>query len=157
MPSRRKLIKMTDEERSDYLANARTLIVVSNGVSGFPHPVPMWYYVDQDGVFYCTTFGKSQKVENWKRDPRASLLIESGEEYAELRGVVVYAHTEVIKDCDVVVDTLVNINSKNRDLSEEQHQTLRSNVSGMANKRVALKFTPEHYVSWDHTKLGGHY
>ena len=111
MPSRRTVIEMTDEEIRHYLATEKTLIIVSNGRNGYPHPMPMWFNRDQDGALYCTTFGKSQKVLNWRRDPKATLLVESGEEYAELKGVMIFATCEIIDDHDEVIDTLVAINA----------------------------------------------
>ena len=157
MPSRRTLIEMNDGEIRDYIQNAHTLIIISNGRHGYPHPMPMWFARNEDGSLVCTTFVKSQKVLNWKRDSRATLIIESGEIYSELRGVVIYAETEIIEDSDKVIDTLVSINSKGRELNSEQLTKLRESVAATANKRVALKFTPKKYVSWDHTKLGGRY
>lgn len=157
MPSRRGLIEMDEAERTEFLKTQQTLIIVSNGQGGYPHPMPMWYCVDEEGSLYCTTFSKSQKVLNWRRDPKASLLVEDGTEYNQLRGVVVYARTAVIEDQDVVVDTLVNINTKGRDLNSTQRENLRQQVARTASKRVVLKFTPERYVTWDHQKLGGRY
>ncbi len=157
MPSRRKIIELTDSELDEYLTTSHTLIIVSNGRNGFPHPMPMWFYADGDRNCYCTTFAKSQKVKNWKRDPRASLLIESGEEYAELKGLVVYAQTEIVEDQEVVTETLVNINAKGRTLTDEQRERLRESVGGTASKRVVLKFIPQRFISWDHSKLGGRY
>lgn len=157
MPSRRKIIELTDSELDEYLATSHTLIIVSNGRDGFPHPMPMWFYADEDRNCYCTTFAKSQKVQNWKRDPRASLLIESGDEYAELKGLVVYAQTEIVEDQEVVTETLVNINAKGRTLTDEQRERLRESVGGTASKRVVLKFIPQRFISWDHSKLGGRY
>lgn len=157
MPSRRSSIQLTDEELDAYLNSAHTLIIVSNGRNGYPHAMPMWFYADEARNCYCTTFAKSQKVLNWRRDPRATLLIESGHDYAELKGLMIRAQTEIVEDPAVVVDTLVNINSKGRELSEEQRASLRESVAGTANKRVVLKFVPEKYISWDHAKLGGRY
>lgn len=157
MPSRRKTIELTDSEVDEYLATSHTLIIVSNGRSGFPHPMPMWFYADTERNCYCTTFAKSQKVKNWKRDPRASLLVESGEEYAELKGLVVYAQTEILEDQETVTETLVNINAKGRTLTDEQREKLRQSVGGTASKRVVLKFIPQRFISWDHSKLGGRY
>lgn len=157
MPSRRTQIEMTEEERKQYIADAQTLIIVSNGKNGYPHPMPMWFGVDEDESLLCTTFGKSQKVLNWKRDPKASLLIESGTTYAELRGVVIYAETEVIEDHELVVDTLVMINSSGRELNDERRAKLRESVQPNARKRVALRFVPQRYITWDHRKLGGRY
>ena len=157
MPSRRSLIEMDEAQRKDYINSAQTLIIVSNGKNGYPHPMPMWFGIDDDESLLCTTFGKSQKVVNWRRDPKASLLIESGTQYAELQGVVIYAQTEIIDDHDAIIDTLIKINSRGRDLNESQRAKLRESVQGTAQKRVALRFVPEKYLTWDHTKLGGRY
>ena len=70
MPSRRNNIELSDAEIREFLASRKTLIIVSNGKDGYPHPMPMWFYVDDEGCLYCTTFGKSQKVFNWRRDPK---------------------------------------------------------------------------------------
>ena len=157
MPSRREIIRLTDEEKRDYVVSQKTLIIVGNGRDGYPHPMPMWFYMDDDGNFYCTTFRKSQKVLNFRRDPKASLLIERGHDYAELKSLVVYARCEVIDDFDTVCDTLVKINTKGRDVSEEEAAQLLGAVSKTAEKRVVLKFIPEREVSWDHAKLSGQY
>ena len=157
MSSRRELIQLTDEEIRDYLADARTVVLVSNGRTGYPHPMPMWFYVDNAGIFYCTTVRKSQKVQNFLRDPRASLLVESGEEYAELKSVLAYADCEVIDDFDLVRDVLVKINTKGKVVDEAEVEQLLGAVSQTAEKRVVLKFTPREIISWDHAKLGGSY
>ena len=49
--------------------------------------MPLWY-VPRDGEIWIWTYAKSQKVRNLERDPRATLLIETGHEYAELQGVI---------------------------------------------------------------------
>ena len=154
MPSRRNLIEMSDSELDQYLTTSKTLIIVSNGRNGFPHPMPMWYYAKPERTCYCTTFTKSQKVLNFRRDPKATLLIESGLEYSRLKGLVIYAETEVIEDRETVVDTMIRVNDKNNgDLSDSELKGLNKT----AEKRVALKFTPLEFVSWDHTKLQGVY
>jgi nitroimidazol reductase NimA-like FMN-containing flavoprotein (pyridoxamine 5'-phosphate oxidase superfamily) len=157
MASRRESIEFTQAEVREYAASEKTLIIVSNGKDGFPHPMPMWFYADDEGCFYCTTFSKSQKVRNFQRDPRATLMIESGEEYAALKGLVIYARTEILDSPEDVVDTLVKINTRGADPDPEQLEKLTQAVSKTAEKRVALKFIPERYVSWDHSKLGGKY
>jgi nitroimidazol reductase NimA-like FMN-containing flavoprotein (pyridoxamine 5'-phosphate oxidase superfamily) len=157
MPSRRNNIELSPAEIRAFLDARKTIIIVSNGLGGFPHPMPMWFYVDDANAVYCTTFAKSQKVLNYQRDPRATLLVESGTEYAELKGVVIYARCEIVPGVDDVVDTLVKINTRGRAVDEGQRQALIGAVSKTASKRVALKFHPERYVSWDHAKLGGRY
>src|SRR3974390_1219802 len=98
MPSRRELIKMTPPDMRAYL-NARDRVVVStNGPGGMPHSVPLDYGLDDQARLLVTSFRKSQKVKNLERDPRATLLVESGETYAELKGVMAYADAEIIAD-----------------------------------------------------------
>ncbi len=46
--SRRDQIRLTDDEIADYLRESRTIILVSNGKDGFPHPMPMWFAVDDE-------------------------------------------------------------------------------------------------------------
>lgn len=157
MPSRRELIALSAGEIQAFLEQQKTLIIVSNGPEGYPHPMPMWFYTDPQGCIYCTTFAKAQKVLNWRRDPRASLLVESGEEYAELKSVLIYAQAEVVDDADAVCDALVNISTKGQQPSAQQREALRGQLADTAAKRVLLKFTPQRYVSWDHAKLGGRY
>jgi nitroimidazol reductase NimA-like FMN-containing flavoprotein (pyridoxamine 5'-phosphate oxidase superfamily) len=157
MASRREMIAMTDEEISQYMAEQQTLIIVSNSPNGYPHPMPMWYFADDEGCLNCTTFEKSQKVLNFKRDPKAALLVESGTAYAQLKSVLVYAQAEVIADHDQIVDCLVNINRKGKDLDQAALAKLRESVSQTAQKRVLLKFRPDTIVTWDHSKLEGRY
>lgn len=157
MPSRRESIELTADEIRAYMDSHKTLIIISNGRNGFPHPMPMWFYVDDSGYVYCATFRKSQKVLNFQRDPKAALLIESGVEYAELKSVMIYAMTEIVDDFDVVCDTLVKINTRGVEVDDAQVARLLDGVSKTATKRIVLKFKPEQYVTWDHTKLGGKY
>ena len=157
MPSRRNNIELSAAEIREFLASQKTLIIVSNGKDGYPHPMPMWFYVDDEDRLYCTTFGKSQKILNWRRDPKASLLVETGTEYAQLKGVVIYARAEVIEDLDTAIDTLVKINTRGTTVDAAQRQALTAAVSKTAAKRAVIKFYPERYVSWDHSKLGGRY
>ncbi len=157
MPSRRESIELTVDERREFLDSSKTIIIVSNGRDGYPHTMPMWFYRAQDDCIYCTTFRKAQKVLNYKRDSKATLLVESGLEYAELKSVMIYATAEVIDDLETVQDTLLNINTRGQEVDPAQRETLIEAMSGTAPKRVVIRFTPDKYVSWDHSKLGGVY
>lgn len=157
MPSRRELIQLTPEEIDAFLAEQKTIILVSNGKDGYPHPMPMWFCFDPDGTVYCTTFRKAQKVLNLQRDPRAALLVESGEQYSDLKSVLIYSKAEIVDDKDAVVDVLVRINTRGQTVSAADREKLSDAVASTAEKRVLLKFVPERYVTWDHAKLGGRY
>lgn len=155
--SRRDQITMTLEEISDFLQNSRTIILVSNGKDGFPHPMPMWYAVDENNVVYMTTFRKSQKINNLKRDPRVSLLVESGDVYQQLKSVVIYTEVELVSDVEATRDILFNISVQRGDLQADAGEAIREGMLNTASKRMGMKFTPDKIISWDHSKLGGVY
>lgn len=148
---------MTESEASAFAREQQTLIIVSNGHDGFPHPMPMWFAVDESGRFLVSTFGRSQKVRNFGRDPRATLLIEDGSTYQSLRGLVVKAKTEIIDDLEEVLDAMVLIRMKGAEAKTAELEALREAVRPASQKRVILRFTPESMMSWDHGKLGGVY
>ena len=129
MASRRDLITMTDDEFHDYVRTEHTLIIVSNGPHGYPHPMPMFFYTDNEERFLISTYGASQKVKNYERDPKAALLIESGAEYEELKAVFMEANAEVIADTDFVVETMMNIR-RQRDPSKKWSKFDMQRASG---------------------------
>ncbi len=162
--SRRDQIVMTKDEVDAYLATKLTVVINSIGRNGVPHPAPMWFAVEDDGALVMTTFTKSQKIQNLKRDPRVTLLLEDGTVYAELRGVIIYGAAELHEDIDAVVAILAAIGRRDAGdasdaggvaaaLSEAEQAGLRA----QAQKRTAIRVKPTKIVSWDHRKLGGVY
>jgi len=156
--SRRGLIQMSDDEMRSYVRGSKTIILTSNGPGGFPHPMPMWFGIDEDGTIRMTTFRASQKVKNLKRDPRVSLLVESGEEYSELMGVVFYGKAEVIDDIDAVTRTLIAASTRGQPpMTPEAREGMAKVMAKTAAKRVCSLLKPERVSSGDHRKLGGTY
>ena len=88
---------MTDGEVQTYLAQQRTMIRVTNGPSGHPHTVAMWYGL-VDGAIWFETKAKSQKAVNLRRDPRITCLIEDGHTYDTLRGASFECVPEIDQD-----------------------------------------------------------
>jgi len=156
--SRRDQIVMTDDEIAAYLRGKHTIVITSIGRDGVPHPVPMWFAVEDDGAIVMSTFTKSQKIQNLKRDPRVALLAEDGEVYAELRGVLITGEAELLSDTDDVVAIL---NAISRDGGEASATALseaeQAGLRAQAAKRTGIRVRPQKTVSWNHRKLGGVY
>ena len=153
--SRRDAIKMSPEEVQAFLEEERTVTCATNGRHGFPHLMPLWYVL-RDGRLWAWTYGKSQKVKNLERDPRATLQVEAGIEYAELRGVMLRCDVEIHRDVDVVVDFAMELVGRYSGTGPE-HDAARDAFRAQAPKRVALEFVERERVTWDHRKLGGAY
>ncbi len=74
----RKDISMTADEREAFLSEGmKTLQVATIGRDGSPHVAPMWFVLD-DGKVAFRSFTKSQKIVNLQRDPRLTVLVETG-------------------------------------------------------------------------------
>jgi PPOX class probable F420-dependent enzyme len=152
--SRRELIQMREDEVLAFLDEERVVVCATNGKDGFPHLMPLWYVV-RDGELWAWTFAKSQKVRNLERDARATLQVEAGEEYQELRGVMLKCDVEVIRETDRVLDLGLAIFA--RYTGGEVGDEVRAMVEKQAAKRVAMRFAERDRATWDHRKLGGTY
>ena len=160
MPSRRDLIKMTDAEAAAFLREQRTVICATNGKDGWPHLMPLWFVVRQD-TLWAWTFAKSQKTRNLERDARATLQLETGEEYQELRGIMVETDVTIHTDVEVVLGVGLEVFARYAPPGAAAGAPLAEEVSAMvaaqAAKRVAFEFVERRRTSWDHRKLGGTY
>ncbi len=156
MPSRRDQIKLTEDEQRELIESERVAVVSSIGPRGWPHSMPLWY-VPRDEEIWIWTFAKSQKVKNLERDPRATLLIETGVEYGELRGVQIEAEAELIRDLDLIVDFGKDLTVRYSDGIESVEGDAAAALEAQAPKRVAIHFHPKRIATWDHRKLGGTY
>jgi PPOX class probable F420-dependent enzyme len=148
---------MTDDEVRQFLDQTKTIILCSIGKDGFPHPMPMWFGLEEDGTVVMTTFTKSQKIQNLKRDPRVSLLAEAGEAYSELRGVVIRGNAEIDTEVENVFATLRKVSVRMGTVPAEDTEAVREGLRASARKRCLIRVEPEKVVSWDHRKLGGVY
>jgi PPOX class probable F420-dependent enzyme len=156
VPSRRDQIKLTADEQAELLSSERVVVVSSIGPRGWPHSMPMWYVV-RDGEIWVWTYAKSQKVRNLERDPRATLLIETGYEYTELRGIQIEALAELIRDPERVVDYAKEMTVRYAEGIESVEGDAAAALEAQAPKRVAIRFEPKRTATWDHRKLGGTY
>jgi PPOX class probable F420-dependent enzyme len=147
---------MTADEIRAYLSARTHIVLVTNGQNGLPHPVPMHYGLDAEGRILITSFRKSQKIKNLERDPRAALLVESGQTYAELKGVIIYANAEIIVDPEAVALAMRHVRAAT-EMAESITTGMDDQIRASMQKRVVVRFTPFRFVSWDHAKLGEFY
>ena len=154
--SRRDQITLSREEQLELLDVERVVVVSSIGPRGWPHSMPMWFVV-RDGDIWCWTYAKSQKVKNLERDPRATLLVEAGHAYQELRGIQVEAEAEIVRETDRVLAFAKELTLRYADGLDELPAGAEDALAAQAPKRVAIHFRPVRTATWDHRKLGGSY
>lgn len=147
--NRRDQIKMSPEEIDAFLREERTATMCSIHPDGSIHAVAMWYGF-LDGVLTVETKAKSQKVQNLKRDPRLTVLVEAGESYDQLRGVELVGKGRIVEDPERVWELGISVWERYIGPYDESQ---RDGLAAMLNKRVLVTIDVDKVVSWDHRKL----
>jgi nitroimidazol reductase NimA-like FMN-containing flavoprotein (pyridoxamine 5'-phosphate oxidase superfamily) len=145
---------MSADEVAAFLDQQRVVICGSHGPRGWPHLMPLWYVV-RDGDVWAWTYAKSQKARNLERDDRATLQVEDGQQYDELRGVMIEARTTIHRDTELVAGVGAEVFSRHG--ADVRDERFMDGIRAQAAKRVALQFRAERTATWDHRKLGGIY
>jgi PPOX class probable F420-dependent enzyme len=153
MPSRRSAIAMTDDELHRFLREERIVTIATIGPNGRPHLMPLWFVAD-GAVISAWTFAKSQKVKNLERTPQATLQVEAGDAYHELRGAMLECDVEIVRDTGKVAAIGTAVTRRYTGASGDEVPDM---VRQQAPKRVGLICRPTRVASWDHRKLGGGY
>jgi PPOX class probable F420-dependent enzyme len=154
--SRRAQIALSDAETEELLRSERVAVVSSIGPRGWPHSMPLWF-VPREGEVWIWTYAKSQKVRNLERDPRATVLVETGHEYGELRGVMIEAEAVLHRDLETVLGFAEELTLRYAEGIDSVEGDARAMLEAQAPKRVAIQFKAVRTASWDHRKLGGTY
>jgi hypothetical protein len=171
--SRREQIRMSEAEVVVFLEQERIVTCATAGPRGWPHLMPLWYVLrgvergaastdDSAKRLWSWTYAASQKVRNLERDPRAALQVEAGEQYHELRGVMLECEVRLRRDLDLVKTVGREIfaryaAARGQPPVEELPAEVGEMLDAQAAKRVALEFVELRRASWDHRKLAGVY
>jgi PPOX class probable F420-dependent enzyme len=154
--SRRDQIKLSDQDQHELLDRERIVVVSTLGPRGWPHSMPMWF-VARDGDVWVWTYAKSQKARNLERDRRATVLIQTGHEYGELRGLMIEAEAEIHRDFETVLGFAEELTVRYAEGISSVEGDAKAALEAQAPKRVAIQFKPVRTATWDHRKLGGTY
>ncbi len=172
--SRREQIRMSEAEASAFLEEERTVTCATIGPRDWPHLMPLWYVLraappgEPGPRLWAWTYASSQKVRNLERDPRATLQVEAGESYEQLRGTMLECTATIHRDLGIVTalgrDIFARYAAPRNPVDavgQPPVTGLPAEVSAMvdkqAAKRVALEFVELRRATWDHRKLGGVY
>jgi PPOX class probable F420-dependent enzyme len=147
--NQRDRIKMTEDEIDEFLSGRHTMTMCTINHDGTIHAVAMWYGF-LEGAVAVETKAKSQKVQNLRRNPTVTMLVEDGDTYDELRGVELVGRAEIVEDPDRIWELGVSVFERYQAPYTEE---MRPFVEIMLHKRVVVKLQLDRVVSWDHRKL----
>ena len=151
MSSLREKIKMSQEERLQFLEKQISLQIGTINKDGSPHLTTMWYIYDGDN-FIFHTYTKSQKIINLKRDSRITLLTEAGSQYSDLQGIIVYGNAEIINGNDSLEEVIRYMEMVGEKyIKDEDGAQYIEGMKLQAPKRSVVIVKPSKFISWDHT------
>ncbi|MFC4560384.1 pyridoxamine 5'-phosphate oxidase family protein [Nocardiopsis mangrovi] len=151
---RRAQIRLTPGEVADFLHSHRKVQVGTVGRHGEPH-LSTLFYAMVDGRLAFWTYAASQKAVNLRRDDRVTCLVDDGESYGELRGVVLHGRAELSTEPETVLRVGTAVAAAMTGAAPESLATpdAQAGLARTGRKRVAVFVTVERTVSWDHGKL----
>jgi Uncharacterized stress protein (general stress protein 26) len=144
---------MSEKEVSALIEGERKLQLGTINPDGTPHLVTMFYAVVDDQIAFWT-YRSSQKARNIERDPRVTCLIETGEDYFELHGALIYGMAEIVTDPNRIRYVGSEVVRRMMDIQDEDE--IAPVVELTAAKRYAYLVDISRVASWDHSKLAQH-
>jgi hypothetical protein len=145
---RSRRIAMTPEERDGFLAEERTCRVATTSAAG-PHLTALWFVWDGEAL-WLTSIVKSQRWTDIERNPRVSVLVDTGEGFGELRGVELRGRAEAVGE-------IPRTGEPNEQLVEPERlfgDKYAGGSFGHDGRHAWLRVVPEKITSWDFRKMG---
>ena len=145
-------LPMTQSEAWAFVKSQYKMILCTLDSLGFPHAAPVWFVVIGDRIYFRAQPYK-KKIQNILTKPQVCGVIEAGDKYTELRGVM-------IRGLAKVVDTDKPLRKQVFELLAQKYSPLRNTQKFPKGwqetygkeHRVVVEFKPTSIVSWDNRK-----
>jgi PPOX class probable F420-dependent enzyme len=145
-------IRLTVDEAWEAVESAHTGILTTLRRDGMPIALPVWFAVEDHTVVVMTPAG-TKKLARVRHDPRASFLVESGEQYVDLRGVHLTGRVEVVEDATAMSRIEAAVNAKYAAFRPPAGR-LPAAAQAYYAKQAFLRFVPDdRMVTWDNARL----
>ena len=152
---------MSPEETREFLENERTLILATNDREGTPVMHALWFTYC-DAAVYINIQSNSFKNKNIQRDNRVCCLVEAGEKYFNLRGVMIQGRAIPVEDADE--------RDRVQAAADAKHERIGSGLEDMPGyfsksrqkrldrgARLMLKVPLDRVRTWHFGKVRDHY
>lgn len=139
---------MTEAERNEFLATARTCRVATLNGDGSPHLTPLWFVWDGASL-WLTSITQSQRWQNLQRDDRVAVVVDDGHDFVELRGVELNGQAVPVGEVPRAADAVAELEVPERLFADR-------NAGGRVahdGRHAWLRIRPDKIVSWDFRKI----
>jgi hypothetical protein len=138
---------MSPEERDEFLRAERTCRLATHNAHG-PHLSALWYVWDGSAL-WLTSLVKSQRWTDIGRDARVSVLVDTGHDFGELRGVEIAGSAETVGEVPRTGEPNDELVVPER-LFGEKYSGGDFRHDG---RHAWLRIRPDKIVSWDFRKI----
>ncbi|PSM40840.1 pyridoxamine 5-phosphate oxidase [Streptomyces dioscori] len=146
---RGRRIMMTPEELDEFLTTQRTCRVATVSADGAPHVSTLWFVWDGKSLWlYSIT--RSKRWADLRRDPRVAVVVDTGEEYDQLRGVEVSGSVEFVGEVPRTGEPCPELDAVERLFA---HKNFGLDEMPHDGRHAWMRLTPEATASWDFRKL----
>ena len=136
---------LTDAEVEEYLDSRPGWIMLTTiGRDGYPHTVPIGYFRLGDEI-YMGCRHPTQKTLNVQRNPKVSLLIESGGSMQDIKGLMIQGDADLVMD-DVERLELMREAARQRGTAEDELPAEPSDGG------VYIRVRRHRVISWDYAR-----
>ncbi|MHB1908748.1 MAG: pyridoxamine 5'-phosphate oxidase family protein [Nitrososphaerales archaeon] len=145
-------LPMSREEEWSFVKSHYTMILSSVDSFGLPHSTPIWYVVIENKIYFRAQAYK-KKVRNILKNPQVSLVVEDGDLYTELRGVMIQGIARIVDHDKQRRNQVFSILAeKYSSLRDTQHMPKEWREKYGKEHRLVIEITPKNLVSWDNRK-----
>ncbi len=145
-------IPMSQAEAWSFLKEQHTMVLCTLDAYGFPHAAPVWYAIFNNKIYFRAQPYK-KKIRNILNRPQVCCVVEAGEKYSELRGVMVRGLAKVVDSDKIKRKQVFTVLAEKYTSFRDTHLMPRSWREKYGKEhRVVVEVTPTSVVSWDNRK-----
>ncbi len=153
-------LALTTEERDAILRDEWNMRIATTSPSGRINLTPLWFVWHDDRVWaWC----RGQKVENMRRDPRCTILVDRNTRFPELQGIMIQGDVRILEDvaaeaAESGLDAVRRHYGRKYDGGHGEpargDDALPMAQTAAGRTRRWIVVTPRSTISWDNHKLG---
>ena len=143
---------MKTSEAWDFVQNHFKMVLCTVDSRGFPHAAPIWYIVIGDKIYFRAQPYKI-KIKNILKNTEVCGVVEDGEKYTELRGVMIQGLARIVDSEKSLRKRVFELLAdKYHDRRDTHRFPKRWQETYGKEHRLVVEFKPTKIVSWDNRK-----
>jgi len=146
-------VRLSPDEAWATLEAAHTGVFTSLRRDGVPVTLAVWF-VALDRRIYTTGPAARKKNERVRHDPRVSFLVESGDRWAELRGVSLTGRARLVTEPELLARVTEALHAKYDSFRSPRASMPDATRGAYEVEMATIEITPDDRIlSWDNSRI----